>query len=109
MQPYHQGILRTLLAASPGSTALIQPARRGLSSGRSRPKCYAGFSAAQADAAPPSPAQHSWLPMRAAAGALYRPRARRGKMSGVLSRVAPAECPRYFKDQVTGRLVERSG
>jgi hypothetical protein len=68
-----------------------------------------GLSAAEANTAPPSPATPR-LPMRAAAGAIYRPRSRgRGKMSGVLSRGAGAECPRYFKDQVTGRLVERSG
>ncbi len=46
--------------------------------------------------------------MRASAGAIYR-RAR-GKMPGVvLLRVAGAESRRYFSDQVTGRLVERSG
>jgi hypothetical protein len=30
-------------------------------------------------------------------------------MFGVLSRAAGAECPPYFDDQVTGRLVARSG
>jgi len=56
-----------------------------------------------------SPTQHFRLPMRAAAGAIYRPRSRaRGKISGLLSRVAGAECPRYFNDQATGRAIGRA-
>src|SRR5216684_1196526 len=54
----------------------------------------------------------SQLPTRAAFPARFYRRARaggRGKFASVLSSAAGAECRIYFNDQVTGRLVERSG
>ena len=107
MQSYHQGILRTLFAASPRSTALIQAERRGLSSGRSRPNATRGYPLHKPMRPAPSPAQQ---PMRAAAGAIYRPRSTgRGEVFGVVACSECVECPPYFDDQVTGRLFARSG
>ncbi len=57
---------------------------------------------------PAHPSHH--LPMaRAACRRDLRRAGGGGKESGVLSRAAGAECPPYFDDQVTGRLVARSG